>query len=114
MRERTASVSWLEAALLAFPPRGNPSLRGSGLTRRILPPPERAGPVQRTGPLTVAGPRRIHTGFRKTPFAMNARKLTGGADGGNPAGPGIASVRDVTARAGPGRGESTPDRGGIR
>jgi hypothetical protein len=63
MRERTGPVSWLEAALLTFPERGA-SRESSGSARRSRSPPEQAGPVLRTGPLTVAGPRRIHTGFR--------------------------------------------------
>ena len=60
LRERTGSVSWLEAASLAFPSR--PQGRNSGC-RRVNPPLERAGPVVLTGPLTVAGPRRLHTGL---------------------------------------------------
>ena len=50
-------VSWLEAALPAFPGVGTPSGMGGQAFRDVL------------GPLTVAGPRRIHTGFRVDPPA---------------------------------------------
>jgi|GEM_PF-5880545 len=63
MRERTETVSWLEAASLAFPGRAVQNRRLQWLLTEYLPPPERAGPVTKTGPLTVAGPRRIRTGF---------------------------------------------------
>ena len=71
MRERRGPVSWLEAASLAFPGAcGVPS----GWTEDGSSA-ERAGPVRCTGPLTVAGPRRILTGFRMAPFACVSRKL---------------------------------------
>lgn len=79
MRERTGPVSWLEAAVLTFPEPGY--RRGSsGSMRRCYPPPERAGPAHSAGPLTVAGPRRILTGFRMAPFAVCPTKVGTGAD----------------------------------
>lgn len=55
-------VSWLEAALLAFPGVVTPSGMESKRSETLL------------GPLTVAGPRRIHTGFRVDPPADSVVK----------------------------------------
>ena len=67
MRERTESVSWLEAALARLPtPIPSEQWPGSAYTSA-----ERAGSAPKSAePLTVAGPHRIHTGFRMTPFAV--------------------------------------------
>ena len=51
-RGGVGQVSWLEAASLAFPGARAPSGMESARSEGSL------------GPLTVAGPRRIHTGFR--------------------------------------------------
>ncbi len=53
-----SDVSWLEAASFAFPERAAP----------VALPNERSGTSP--GPLTVAGPRRHHTGFRVGPPAF--------------------------------------------
>jgi len=77
LRERTRPVSWLEAASLAFPP--GEIVPGQWQWRRSFSARAgRSGGVvsRRAGPLTVAGPRRIFTGFRIDPVrAMLGCKL---------------------------------------
>src|SRR5690606_30577411 len=66
VRERRGSVSWLEAATLAFPPR---SMRGSGLCGENSPP---SGPDRSTDRASYSGGAAPDSHrLPKTPFALS-------------------------------------------